>query len=712
VKLIALTALLLAVAMPLAAQDESLKERAEKLLKRVEARPDKAWDYAFALRSMADADGGEALIPVFEESLENDNAHVRLVCAQLVIAKGRAELAHVVLGELLEDEDSAVVEAAATMIGREGPEDEEVMERLRMRWEDSAELSNGARVALCEALLVTTKDELALERLREFLSSNDHELLGRAALVLAERGHAAEVGERVRSLANEPGEIARLARVGVEVNKVEQAVADLKAGKVRRPSEDFQLIREEIRAIRKHYVVGHLTHNEKQYPLDNENLVDAACRAMSGATDRYAAYLTSAEIAEMNQDQQGSYVGIGAHVSQGPDGLINIDQPIYEGPAYAAGVRSGDKLIGVNGPDGKRIDLTKVTLEEGVQHVRGPEGSTATIYIKRPGVADELVFEIKRKVVHVDTALEEMLPGDVGYVRLTRFGTNSDDDMKASLINLRRKGMKYLVLDLRGNGGGSLETVLNIADMFLPKGKRIATAWGLFGVWKGKQEPYISNGGDFNDVPMVVLIDGDSASGSEMLAGALKDNDRATLLGRKSFGKDIGQSFFPVDESGNKRWLKCTVFSYLIPSGVSIGRANGTGGITPHIRTNPELLEAWEVYAIDKLRKSKKLDEYLDRHYVGEKKPEMMKLAFFDALEHQRWPGFQQFYKGLDTNLAEDDVRRELRYALRVRVQDDRGAEFTQNYQEDPTLLRGVDELMKKAGKEAREIAEYKAVMK
>ncbi len=533
--------------------------------------------------------------------------------------------------------------------------------------------------------------------------------MGRAALVLSERGHAAEVRQRVAALARESGEVARVARLGVEIGNIDKSIDELKSGK---GGSRERLIEVAIREVRKHYVDDHIVYREKDFPLNAAELVDSACRAMARATDRYGAYMTRAEIDEMNRDQQGSYVGIGAHVSQGADGLITIDQPIYEGPAFAAGVRTGDKLIGVNGPEGQRIDLTKLTLEEGVKHVRGPENSTAVIYVKRRGVDKELVFEIKRRMVQVDTALEEMLPGEVGYIRLTRFGGNSDEEMHEALINLRRQGMKYLVLDLRGNGGGSLETVLNIADMFLPKGAKIATLWGRFGVWKGQQDPYLSNGGDFNDLPIAVLIDGESASGSEMLAGALKDNQRAVLLGRPSFGKDLGQSFFPVDDSGNTRVLKCTVFSYLLPSGIGISRVRGEGGLTPHIYTRPDLLEGWQVYALDKLRKSGKLEEYLDEHYIGEKKAAMMKLASFDAKDSTRWPGWDDFYSSLDTPLAADDVRRELRYRLRARVQDDRGAEFTQDYQEDSTLLRGIDELLKKQGKQARAVAEYKAVMK
>ncbi|MBK8207377.1 MAG: hypothetical protein IPK87_11410 [Planctomycetes bacterium] len=708
-RIIALTILCLLAALPLAAQEETLKQRADKLVERIEQRPDKVWDYAFALRNMAQGDNRDTMVAYFEATLEHKSDHVRMAAAQLTLAMGRAELAYEVLGALLESEHSAVVEGAAAMITREMPDDDELVERIRDRWETSDKLATGARVALSEALLTLEGDDLALEQLREFLTSSDHELMGRAALVLSERGHAREVAQRLASLAREPGDIGRLARISGEVNKIDIAIEDHKSGKVKRKDK---LIEVEIRAIRKHYADDFFVYNEKQQELSGENLVDNACRGMALATDRYGSYMTRAEIDEMNQDQEGRYVGIGAHVSQGEDGLINIDQPIYEGPAYAVGVRTGDKLVGILGPDGTRIDLTKVKLDEGVRYVRGPEGSTAVIFVKRRGVEGELKFEIPRRMVKVDTALEEMLPGDVGYVRLTRFGANSDVDMKESLESLRRRGMKYLILDLRGNGGGQLSTVVAIADMLLPKGKVISSTGGRWGDWKGKQRPFTSEGGDFTEIPLVCLIDGESASGSEMLSGALKDNNRAVLIGRPSFGKGIGQSFFSVDESGNTRILKCTVFSYYLPSGVSIDRYEGEGGVTPHILTKPDLLEPWQVYAIDKLRKSKRLVDYLDEHYRGEKKASMMRLASFDALDVTAWPEFDKFYGSLNTRLAKDDVRRELRFALRTRVQDDRGAEFTQNYQEDPTLLRGVDELLKKAGKDARQIAEYKAVMK
>lgn len=711
-KKLALASLMLLLAFApsmLSAQDDKLAGEAAKLIERISKRPEKAWDYAFALRQMANTEEGSKLIGTFESELENESEAVQMVCSHLVVLYGTPELAYEAWGNLLESDDSAIVEATAMMVSQEGPEDDELIERVRMAWEDSEDLSAGARTALCECLLVNVKDELALEQLREFLSSTNHELVGRAALVLSERGHPQEVAARIDSLSREPGDIGRLARVGREVVKINQAVTDMKAGKFKRKDH---LIESEIRTIKKHYVNDYFIYADKKKDLNNENLVDNACRAMASATDRYAAYLTREEIDEMNQDQEGRYVGIGAHVAMGEDGLIYVTQPIYEGPAYAAGLRTDDKLVAILDGSGKRVDLAGVSLDDGISYVRGPENTTATIFVKRRGVDKELKFEIPRSVVKVDTALEEMLPGQVGYVRLTRFGTNSAADMKESLDNLRRQGMKTLVLDLRNNGGGQLTAVLDIASMFLKKGSTISSTGGRFKPWEGRHLLPKAEKGDYEEIPMVCLINGDSASGAEMLSGALKDNNRALLIGRRTFGKGIGQSFFGVNKSGNSRVLKCTVFAYYLPSGISIDRYEGEGGVTPDIYMSPDLLEPWEVYAIDKLRKSRMLEDHLDQNYVGIKKAEYMKLATFDGLDTANWPEFEKLYKSLNTPLARDDVRRELRYALRALVQDDRGAEFTQNFQSDKTILRGVDELYKKIGKDPKEVAEYKAVMK
>jgi hypothetical protein len=181
-----------------------------------------------------------------------------------------------------------------------------------------------------------------------------------------------------------------------------------------------------------------------------------------------------------------------------------------------------------------------------------------------------------------------------------------------------------------------------------------------------------------------------------MLSGALKDNNRATVIGQPSYGKGIGQSFFPI--RGSTRMLKCTVFSYYLPSGITIDRVAGVGGVTPHINVDADYLEPWEVYARDKLLKAEGLEQYLDTWYRGETRERLMKLATFDSRDAAMWPEFDKFHVSLNTR-------------LRARVADDRGAEFTQNFQEDKQLLVGLTELFKKAGGDIKSVSEYAAVL-
>ncbi|MHC4839861.1 MAG: S41 family peptidase [Planctomycetota bacterium] len=702
--LVALAAL---CSLPLIAQD-GLQQEAEKLLKRVERRPQRGFDFAFTLRRMADMEGGDKLIALYEENLDHENEYVKLVCARLVIVLGEPELAYETLGELLESDDSAIIEPVAMLLTDEGPDDEELLERLEMAWEDSEELSAGARVALAEAQFLCSQDSLALEQLREFSSGTDRALVNRATLVLSEIGEADGVAGRLKALSSESSDVGRLARVNSAIVRINHAIDDAKSGKMARKDK---LVEVTIREIKKNYVDAFFMYGDDRQDLNNENLLDNAARGMADATDRYGQFMTKKEIDAMNEDSAGRYVGIGAHVGVGEDKIIYITQPIYTGPAFKAGLRTGDKLMAILDHKGDRVDLTTKTLEEGVDLVRGPEGTTATLFVQRRGVEKEIKLEIKRAMVAVDTALEEMLPGKVGYVRLTRFGTNSSREMANSLANLRSQGMTSLILDLRGNGGGQLTAVVEIADMFLKKGTLISTAGGRFGQWK-KRQVFRSQGGKYNDIPMVVMIDEDSASGSEMLSGALRDNSRATLVGRTTFGKGIGQSFYTVKGTEKSRVLKVTVFGYYMPTGASIDRYAGEGGVKPHIKILPNYLEPWQVYALDKLRKSKKLEIYLDQKYRGEAKAALMKLATFDGVDHTLWPGFEEFYNNLGTKLGRDDVRRELRFGLRARVQDDRGAEYKQNYQEDVVLLRGINEVMNKSGKDARKVPEYGKVMK
>jgi carboxyl-terminal processing protease len=712
------TLLLLLTAAPLFAQDEpkGAVADAEKTLTRIAQRPEKAWDYAFALRRLAMGDEGAKVSAVFERGLDNENEWVQLVCARLVCAKGNADTAYETIGKLLQSKDSAIVESAAMLLSDQATDDAELVAKLRSAWKNSAKLSAGARVELCEALFLCTGDKLAQDSLKEFLLSSDHDVKARAALALADLGDAVTSQGRLEQLAKEPGQLGRLARISKGIFDIRGKIDEIKTGVKARKEP---LIAMEVRALRANYVDDKFDYKNETMPLTAENLIDQCCRAMTSYIDDFSDFLTPMEIKKMQEDQNGRYYGIGAFVGKNIDeDYIRITQPMYNGPAYGAGMRSGDMLVGVNDASGKRVDLKGAEVDDAVSYIKGPLNSTVVVYVKRRGVEKELVFEVKRQEIEVDTALDEMLPGGVGYIRLTRFGGNSTDDMKRALANLQKQGMKSLVLDLRDNPGGQLTAVLDIADLFMKPGTLISTAGGIFGQWKGRQryetdEPKKDSAGNpeprYYDVPMVVMINENSASGSEMLSGTLKDNGRATIVGQGSYGKGIGQSFFQIRSSD--RILKCTVFSYYLPSGITIDRVAGVGGVSPHVKAEAEYLEPWEVYARDHVLKSDTFEQYLDTWYRGETKEKLMKLAVFDARDAAQWPEFDKFYATLGTQLSKEDVRRELRFKLRVRVADDRAAEFTQNYQEDKQLLVGLVELFKKSGGDISKVNEYAAVL-
>lgn len=708
--------LLLLSAAPLLAQDEpqGAVADAEKTLARIAQRPEKAWDYAFSLRKLAMGDEGAKVAAVFERGLDNENEYVALVCARLVCAKGNADTAYETIGKLLQSKDSAIVESAAMLLSDYSHDDDELVAKLRTAWKNSARLSAGARIELCEALYLCTDDKLALDSLKELLLSSDHDVKARAALSLADLGDATTSQGRLDQLSKEPGQLGRLARISKGIFDIRGKIEEIKTGV---KSRKEPLIAMEIRALRANYVDDKFDYKNETMPLTVENLVDQCCRAMTSYVDDFSDFLTPTEIKKMQEDQQGRYFGIGAFVGKNVDeDYIRITQPMYNGPAFKAGMRSGDMLVGVNDANGKRVDLKGAEVDDAVSYIKGPLNSTVVVYVKRRGVEKEMVFEVKRQEIEVDTALEEMLPGGVGYVRLTRFGANSAPDMKSALANLQKQGMKTLVLDLRDNPGGQLTAVLDIADLFLKPGTLISTAGGIFPPWNGRQrytveEPKGSENDEprYYDVPMIVMINENSASGSEMLSGALKDNNRATVVGQGSYGKGIGQSFFTI--RGSDRVLKCTVFSYYLPSGITIDRVAGVGGVTPHIKAEAEYLSPWEVYARDRLLKVDALEQYLDTWYRGETREKLMKLAVFDGRDAAQWPEFDKFYATLGTPLSKEDVRRELRFKLRTRVADDRAAEFTQNFQEDPQLLVGLTELFKKAGGDIKSVSEYAAVL-
>ena len=292
---------------------------------------------------------------------------------------------------------------------------------------------------------------------------------------------------------------------------------------------------------------------------------EAAVEGIVANLDPHSAFLDAREYDEMRATTTGSYSGVGIEVSA-EDGRVVVVTPIEGSPAARAGVRSGDVVLAVDGRP-----VTADRLEETIGRMRGAVGTRVRLAVGRAGETEPLTFTLERGEVYVHTVRAEPLPGEYGYVRITQFSDSTPDDLLAALTRLMRTPgdpnlhpMHGLVLDLRGNPGGVLESAVSVADAFLEEGL-IVRADGR--TPEARFQMTATAGDVLDGQPIVVLVDGGSASGSEIVAGALRDHGRATLMGERTFGKGSVQTVIPLRDG---QALKLTTSRYFTPSGTSI----------------------------------------------------------------------------------------------------------------------------------------------
>ena len=300
-------------------------------------------------------------------------------------------------------------------------------------------------------------------------------------------------------------------------------------------------------------------------PVDDTLLAEGAIEGMLTALeDRYTRYLPPEDEAAARQDVSGELEGIGAEVAD-VEGNITIITPLDGSPAEAAGLLPGDILREANG-----IELTGLGVIEAAQYVRGPAGSVVTLLVERDGKQIEL--DITRAAFTVRSVRGELLEGNVAYVRLSQFGEQTDTELAEILGELLAEAPVGLVLDVRRNPGGLLQTAVNVADQFLPEGTILVQEFG-----NGRQRTFESDDdGLAQDIPLIVLIDQGSASASEVLAGAIQATDRGLLLGQTSFGKGTVQQWHGLSNDGG---VRITVARWLLPDETWIDEV----GITPDI---------------------------------------------------------------------------------------------------------------------------------
>ena len=303
---------------------------------------------------------------------------------------------------------------------------------------------------------------------------------------------------------------------------------------------------------------------QKEYVDDpkTDELVEDAIQHMLGKLDPHSSYISVKDREEANEDLRGNFEGIGIEFNIFHDTIVVVS-PLGGGPSEAVGLHSGDKIVKV---DNKIVAGININNGDVMKYLKGPKGSEVKIEISRKNEKDLLSFTIIRdKIPQYSVETSYMIDPEIGYIKISRFSQTTYDEFQEALTKLKGNGMKKLVLDLQGNPGGYMNQAIDLADEFLPAGEKIVFT-------KGKDTRYNSDAmstkkGEFESGDLIVLVNEGSASASEILAGALQDNDRALVVGRRSFGKGLVQSPFDLSDGSE---LRLTISRYYTPSGRSI----------------------------------------------------------------------------------------------------------------------------------------------
>lgn len=307
---------------------------------------------------------------------------------------------------------------------------------------------------------------------------------------------------------------------------------------------------------------------------DSKDLIVGAIHGMVRTLDPFSQFMEPDVYKEMKTETEGQFGGLGIRISVKNEWLTVIT-PLLGTPAYKIGILPDDRIVKIEGK------ITQgMTIEEAVKQLRGTPGTKVTITIVREGVKEPMDFTITREVIKIETIRSKMLANGVGYIQLTEFSASSEKDMGKALANLQKQGMKSLVLDLRNNPGGLLDVAVDVCKEFVGEGKLIVYTQGRR---PESRRDYLTQGkAPYGKLPMVVLVNRGSASGSEIVAGALQDLKRALIVGTTTFGKGSVQSVFPMQDGYA---LRLTTAKYYTPSGRSIHRdeKTGKGGITPDV---------------------------------------------------------------------------------------------------------------------------------
>ncbi|MFH1189469.1 MAG: S41 family peptidase [Candidatus Omnitrophota bacterium] len=312
-----------------------------------------------------------------------------------------------------------------------------------------------------------------------------------------------------------------------------------------------------------------IIRNEYADEVDSKKLIYGAMQGMLGSLDDYSQFMDPDEYNEIKAETKGEFGGIGVEISL-KDGILTVITPMVGSPADQAGVQAGDKIVKIDGKVTKNI-----TLNEAVKEMRGKPGSVVTLTVWREAVPNILDIRVKREMIKINSIkAAEIIEDKIGYIKLVEFQENTSRDLDEALKRLKASGMDSLILDLRNNPGGLLDGAVDVAERFLAKDKVIVSIKSR----TGEQNTVFRAKGKASrtDIPLIVIVNEGSASASEIVAGAVKDNKRGMILGAKTFGKASVQTVVPLKDGSA---VRITTAYYLTPGGKLIKDE----GITPDV---------------------------------------------------------------------------------------------------------------------------------
>jgi C-terminal peptidase prc len=724
------------------------------------------WRESESLVAAAGGSEAAAIDSAFEPRLArkdlSERARLFLVGARLAFPEpDRGALVPGIV-ELLGSKDDDIARAAAGLASQRGFHElhadaaEALVDRLAAGAKDGSR-SPEYRLDCAVALHVQGRGEgqrAARKEMMEFLSSSDLRLKNLGALALARIGDVETGRAALERMAALPGDEGRLAEAYLKQEDI-RALAERRQQNLLKLSKE-QSEKLELKGDPQMKLVERVMDMIETASLEGEKhtreqLIDAALDGMLRSLDEHSSYLTPKAYKVFDQDLlQAEYGGIGAYVGEDlDDHLFTIRQPIYSGPAYRAGLHTEDKIVRIDdwptiGPSGSQ------PTDDIIKRLKGKPGTKVKLYVWRHGMdpalidrpSEEMAVEVTREEITIPPVKAQLLPGGVALVQLTTFSRVASDELRTELKKMLAQGAQGVILDLRNNTGGLLTEARNVANLFLPKDKLVVTTESRSDEpdrLRTQTESLVPA-----DMPVAVLINGSSASASEIVSGALQDHQRATLVGQRSFGKGSVQQLLPVvgvpddryeDENHNGRFdpwekltkdwngngefdygprVRMTIARYLLPSGRSIHREideDGTitseGGVEPDAIVRPKRYEPWKIDEMRRLQRERIVRAYVDDKFAGNEKL-FQELAEADEDDASRYPGFTEFYNGLGTTLTPEDVRMLVRVEIRGRVQDARGAAFPDgDFQEDLQLQKAVRVVLEKAGKSWADVPAY-----